>query len=166
MYLDQPRQGCAFAQVHVTKSHSPPSHTVYNRSYVATGREIVFNCSLSLSLPREGNGGSGSGPAGPIGPSHPAAAWRPRRWTWACSRSWGWGTGEASASASVSSVRPPSPAATARPSSPSRSRRDCWSCNDPGRGEMGSWETFPALLPKGPLQEGARLPHHRLVPQM
>lgn len=94
---------------------------------MAKGREVVFNCSLPSPLPRQESGGFGSGPAGPIDPSHPAVVWRPQRWTWVCSRSWGWETGEESTSASVSSVQPPSPAATARPSSPSLWQRDSWS---------------------------------------
>lgn len=32
---------------------------------MAKGREVVFNCSLSLPLPREESGGYGSGPARP-----------------------------------------------------------------------------------------------------
>lgn len=100
---------------------------------MAKGREVVCHWLVSIPLPGEERGGSRSGAARPIDPSHPAAVWHPQRWTWVCSRSWGWVTGEESTSASVSSVQPPSPGATARPSSPSRSQRDCWSCNGMGR---------------------------------
>lgn len=111
--------------------------------------EKLFSTVHSLLPFPEESGGVRSGPAAPIDPSHPAVVWHPQRWTWVCSRSWGWETGEESTSASVSSVQPPSPAATARPSSPSRWQRDWWSCSDTGT-TSGTWqERFQALPPQG-----------------
>lgn len=81
-----------------------------------------------------GKGGVRRPPACPIGPFHPAAAWRLRRWTWACSRSSGWATAAASSAALSSSPLPPSPSATAPPSCPSPPQKSCchWACRKTG----------------------------------
>jgi hypothetical protein len=69
----------------------------------------------------------------PTDPSRPGVGSHRQQWTWGCFRSWDWGKAEVSAAASVSAVLPPSPVATALPSSPSRWLHGCWTWKEGGR---------------------------------